>query len=197
MRGKRPLGFLGRLTACARRGPGAAVCARPRFTHLISVDFFNDLLAVLKTLAHAHVLDTQGSLQCVLTTLQLASGQGTSSAPDPCVHVPPLTSARERPRRVDPHGGTRAIPGEALNLDLKDFGILLYGLVLDLFADGGQHVPVALAAIEAMLLKRRQLSDVRVAAFAKRLATVLLYLPSEGVLAALATVHMLLQVSSR
>ena len=53
----------------------------PSFTHLISVDFFTDLLAVLKQLAYAHVLDVEGSLQCVLTTLQLASGQGAHCLP--------------------------------------------------------------------------------------------------------------------
>ena len=40
------------------------------------MDFFTDLLAVLKQLAYAHVLDIEGSFQCVLTTLHLVSGQG-------------------------------------------------------------------------------------------------------------------------
>ena len=49
---------------------------RRRFSHLISIDFFGDLLAVLKALAQSRILDVAGGFQCVLTTLQLASGQG-------------------------------------------------------------------------------------------------------------------------
>ena len=84
--------------------------------------------------------------------------------------------------------------GEALNLDLKDFGTLLYQLLLELAVDGGANMPLALGALEAWLLKQRQLSDSRVAAFVKRLASQLLHTSSAGTLSGLAQIHQLLQV---
>lgn len=82
-------------------------------------------------------------------------------------------------------------------MDLKDFSTLLYSLLMDLSGDGGKNVPVALAAVEAMLLKRKQYAELRVAAFVKRLAMQLLQVPSNGTLASLITVHTMLQVRRR
>ena len=61
------------------------ICIVPRFAHLISVDFFDDLLnalkAVLESLDHKSSGGTAGAgtrkrLLCIITAFELLSGQG-------------------------------------------------------------------------------------------------------------------------
>ncbi|RUS33153.1 CBF/Mak21 family-domain-containing protein [Jimgerdemannia flammicorona] len=81
-----------------------------KFTHLINVDFFEDLLEVLKKIMMSHAndsleqddvslfkFDTRRSLLCIITAFKLLSGQG-----------------------------------EAFNIDLKDFYTEMYSILLPL-----------------------------------------------------------------
>jgi hypothetical protein len=54
---------------------------------------------------------------------------------------------------------------------------------------------VAVAALDALLVQRRQLSEARVAAFSKRLGMQAAYLPTAGALAVLVTIHTLFKVA--
>eukprot|EP00794_Sanderia_malayensis_P005157 gene5157-5807_t len=49
-----------------------------KFAHLINVDFFNDLMKSLKLLINSGELTLTQSLNCVLTTFKILSGQGES-----------------------------------------------------------------------------------------------------------------------
>lgn len=57
---------------------GVALRGLVRFGHLISVDFFKDLLAMLKKIAQQDISITM-KLQCISTAFELLSGQGTRS----------------------------------------------------------------------------------------------------------------------
>ena len=96
-------------------------CCCFRFTHLINVEFFNDLMAVLKSLAFLQSTDLECALSAILTTFQLAQRFG-----------------------------------ESLTIDLKDFYILFYELVLKLPVENARFVPIALSALELMFYKRKQ-----------------------------------------
>ena len=57
-----------------------------KFAHLINVDFFNDLLNVLKKISNDHFtaylegndknITTKNALHCIIAAFQLLSGQG-------------------------------------------------------------------------------------------------------------------------
>ncbi len=66
--------------------------------------------------------------------------------------------------------------GSALNVDLKDFYTLLYSRLVNFAARSDPSlVPLALHALQRILLDRKQLSSARVAAYAMRLAEVALH----------------------
>ncbi|ORX99050.1 nucleolar complex-associated protein 3 [Basidiobolus meristosporus CBS 931.73] len=144
------------------------------FGHLINVDFFQDLLKVLKKIMAADeenpdqmVLSTRSSLLCILTAFQILSGQG-----------------------------------EALNIDLKDFFEHLYSvmmpLALNMNVDGqSQEVEkpqtdkkytllseaeLLLKNIDMLLIQRRHVPPERAAAFLKRLALIMLDFPEKVVI---------------
>ncbi len=48
----------------------------PRYTHLIDVDYFSDLVDVFKQLLAAHALPLAERLRCLLTATELLRGQG-------------------------------------------------------------------------------------------------------------------------
>ena len=110
-----------------------------RFSHLISVDFFSDLLAILRKISASQSTayremnpdkarySARSSLNCIIAAFKLLSGQG-----------------------------------EALNIDLKDVSAALYQHLPDMLVplqstDSRKNVMVLLfTGLELMLLKRKQ-----------------------------------------
>ncbi|KAI9282059.1 nucleolar complex-associated protein-domain-containing protein [Umbelopsis sp. AD052] len=151
-----------------------------KFAHLISIDFFRDLLEAMKAVMHSGsnpedseqapltAADTRRRLLCSITAFQLLSGQG-----------------------------------EALNLDLQDFYTEIYRLLLPMsldphitdaplgsqetngFNDSARPTKSALESeaelltkgLELMFLKKRHISIPRAAAFIKRFSTSALNMP--------------------
>jgi len=54
-----------------------------RFSHLINIDFFGDLMNCLETVLKYEDLDTQDRLHCILTAMKVLSGQGEALTIDP------------------------------------------------------------------------------------------------------------------
>ncbi|RKP15357.1 CBF/Mak21 family-domain-containing protein [Piptocephalis cylindrospora] len=169
-----------------------------KFAHLISVDFFTDLLELLKRIMRGgsstyqgmgededeeeglgsedHTPTVRSSLLCVVTAFTLLSGQG-----------------------------------EALNIDLRDFDSHLYSLIPRLALSSTletqkgkaseEEVEVArlateselmLRALDLLLLRRSKAPADRVAAFTKRLATLCLWVPVSTVLGSVSLIHRVL-----
>ncbi|GAB5592285.1 hypothetical protein Unana1_07185 [Umbelopsis nana] len=156
-----------------------------KFAHLISVDFFRDLLEAMKQVMHSgasadndeviiSAADTRRRLLCSITAFQLLSGQG-----------------------------------EALNLDLQDFYTEIYRLLLPMSLDphiedapGGQasdedneniantklnkatlatEAELLTKGLELMFVKKRHISIPRVAAFIKRFSISALNMPDKTI----------------
>ncbi|KAJ1906253.1 hypothetical protein IWQ60_012127 [Tieghemiomyces parasiticus] len=166
-----------------------------KFAHLISIEFFTDLLAVLKSImsgrhqyqvtAGAPDLDeeemqarvsTRVTLLCVTTAFQLLSGQG-----------------------------------EALEIDLKDFYTALYqilprltahphleransqlGTTAILEARVDSESDLMLKALEILFFKRGKVPVTRAAAFAKRLVSAALHFPPRVAVRCITLVRMML-----
>ncbi|KAF5380844.1 hypothetical protein D9615_003924 [Tricholomella constricta] len=171
----------------------AALHGISKFAHLVNIDFFKDLMKVLKTLISresddsdddADVVtgsaeDVRHRLLCIVTAFELLSGQGTPS--------PSLSCSPSSPS------------GEALNIDLSDFISSLYAIILplSLMADI-DVIPPASFASEVRPVKTYSVADMlfraltivfsprsfgaaaphgRSAAFAKRLLSASLHWP--------------------
>ncbi|TPX44216.1 hypothetical protein SeLEV6574_g04632 [Synchytrium endobioticum] len=153
-----------------------------KFSHLINVDFFSDLLTILRKLSasqhEAYQTSTSdknhhnasSSLHCVVAAFRLLSGQG-----------------------------------EVLNVDLKDFSIALYQQLPEMVVHPSSPLSISvnldarkdlvlllLTGLELMLLKKKQVPIDRVAAFAKRVASLSTQLPSHGTMACLGILRSLL-----
>ncbi|EPB81920.1 hypothetical protein HMPREF1544_11341 [Mucor circinelloides 1006PhL] len=152
-----------------------------RFAHLISVDFFDDLLNALKEVMHSFEdsndisrtsSGTRKRLLCIITAFQLLSGQG-----------------------------------EAFNYDLKDFYTEIYNILFK----ASYHTKIEdkpesqketesemlIKGLELMFLKKRQIPVNRLAAFTKRFTLVALNMPNKTVLQCLALVDRLVQKDHR
>ncbi|KAJ7343520.1 nucleolar complex-associated protein-domain-containing protein [Mycena albidolilacea] len=145
----------------------AALQGISKYAHLVNIDFFKDLLKVLKELVAREVddddedtakdasKDVQQRLQCIVTAFELLSGQG-----------------------------------EALNIDLSDFISALYALILPLsFVDPGTGPADMLFRALNIVFSPRTFGAAappwRAAAFAKRLLTAALHWPPAVALRAL------------
>ncbi|KAJ7709940.1 nucleolar complex-associated protein-domain-containing protein [Mycena rosella] len=145
----------------------AALQGISKFAHLVNIDFFKDLLKVLKELIAREAdgeeeedetnasKDVQHRLQCIVTAFELLSGQG-----------------------------------EALNIDLSDFIARLYALILPLsLADPGTGPADMLFRALDIVFSPRTFGAAappwRAAAFAKRLLTAALHWPPAAALRAL------------
>ncbi|CEP07336.1 hypothetical protein [Parasitella parasitica] len=141
-----------------------------RFAHLISVDFFDDLLNALKDVMHSFEdsndisrtsSGTRKRLLCIITAFQLLSGQG-----------------------------------EAFNYDLKDFYMEIYNILFKATyhtkiedkpeSQKETESEMLIKGLELMFLKKRQIPVDRLAAFTKRFALVALNMPNKTVLQCLA-----------
>ncbi|KAG2204835.1 hypothetical protein INT47_004110 [Mucor saturninus] len=152
-----------------------------RFAHLISVDFFDDLLNALRDVMHSFEdsndisrtsSGTRKRLLCIITAFELLSGQG-----------------------------------EAFNYDLKDFYTEIYNILFKAtFHTKIEEKPdsqkqteseMLIKGLELMFLKKRQIPVNRLAAFTKRFALVALNMPNKTVLQCLALVDRLVQKDHR
>lgn len=70
------LGFKSDLLSVTLRGLA-------RFSHLINIDFFGDLMNCLEVILKHQALNTQDRLNCILTALKVLSGQGEALTIDP------------------------------------------------------------------------------------------------------------------
>ncbi|KAJ7109342.1 nucleolar complex-associated protein-domain-containing protein [Mycena epipterygia] len=145
----------------------AALQGISKYAHLVNIDFFKDLLKVLKELVAREADDDEEvdeadaskdvhlRLQCIVTAFELLSGQG-----------------------------------EALNIDLSDFISRLYALILPLsLADPGTGPADMLFRALNIVFSPRTFGAAappwRAAAFAKRLLTAALHWPPAAALRAL------------
>ncbi|RIA93574.1 nucleolar complex-associated protein [Glomus cerebriforme] len=175
-----------------------------KFAHLINVDFFNDLLELLKkimiddtkledsdleesnAISFTYRIKTRRSLLCIITAFQLLSGQG-----------------------------------EALNIDLKDFYTQMYAILLPLalnpYIEKNEHYKklnddegkidnvtrveteqeLLMKGFDFMFFKRRQIPIDRSAAFLKRLSIACMNWPSKTVLICLNKMEKMIQRQSR
>ncbi|KAK7014892.1 nucleolar complex-associated protein 3 [Favolaschia claudopus] len=152
----------------------AALHGISKYAHLVNIDFFKDLLKVLKELvtrdseyngdaeSDAVSTDVEQRLQCIVTAFELLSGQG-----------------------------------EALNIDLSDFGTALYALILplSLITLGTRLTDMLFRALDIVFSPRTfgaAAPPWRAAAFAKRLLTASLHWPSAAALRSVEFVNGLL-----
>lgn len=153
---------------------GPALDGLAKFSHLISVDFMADLLAVLRTLAAGghivtgtqsdNLLSVGERLQCCIIAFKIVRSNM-----------------------------------DALNIDLREFYVRLYNLLLEFnsLRDEEKYGEVFVQALQVMLLEGRQHDMQRAAGFIKRLSSLALHLGPAEAMAALVTVRQLLQRYSK
>ncbi|KAL1713162.1 nucleolar complex-associated protein-domain-containing protein [Schizophyllum commune] len=156
----------------------AALRGIARFAHLVNIDFFRDLMAVLREIVDGRGAPAAGEqdadpengadlyvrLLCINTAFELLSGQG-----------------------------------EALNIDLSDFYTRLYALTIPLSmhvayaphssAHGIQSSPNDIANLLLTMLSKHPPPRALMPAFAKRLCTACLVLPAAAAVQALDVVR--------
>ncbi|XP_042483089.1 nucleolar complex protein 3 homolog [Macadamia integrifolia] len=138
-----------------------------KFSHLIDLDFMGDLMNCLKMLA--------------------CSGIDSACSPENSLTV------SERLRCCIVAFKVMRNNLDALNVDLNEFYVQLYNLLLEYRSDREDQGEVLAEALKIMLCEGRQHDMQRAAAFIKRLATFsLCFGPAEG-MAALVTLRHLLQ----
>ncbi|KAG1455082.1 hypothetical protein G6F46_008301 [Rhizopus delemar] len=152
-----------------------------KFAHLISIDFFDDLLNALRDVMRSFEdsndfsrtsSGTRKRLLCIITAFELLSGQG-----------------------------------EAINYDLKEFYTEIYNILFKAtYHTKVEEKPenqdmteseMILRGLELMFLKKRQIPVDRLAAFVKRFALVALNMPTKTVLQCLHLMQKLVQKDHR
>lgn len=137
-----------------------------KFSHLIDIDFMSDLINSLR---------------------KLASGGGDTEKCSKCLTV------SERLRCCIVAFKVMKSNLDALNVDLQDFFVQLYNIILE-YRPGRDQGEVLAEALKIMLCEDRQHDMQKAAAFVKRLATFSLCFGSAESMAALVTLkHLLLK----
>ncbi|CAN6284345.1 unnamed protein product [Urochloa humidicola] len=142
-----------------------------KFSHLIDLDFMGELIACLKKLS------------------------GYSDRQDEAHHDNTL-SVSERMQCCIVAFKVWRSNLEALNVDLQDFFVQLYNLILEYRPDRDRGEVLA-DALKTLLWEGKQQDMLRAAAFIKRLATFALSFGSAEAIAALVTLKHLLQKNSK
>nr|CAB3500486.1 unnamed protein product [Digitaria exilis] len=142
-----------------------------KFSHLIDLDFMGELIACLKKLS------------------------GYSDRQDEIPHDNTL-SVSERMQCCIVAFKVWRSNLEALNVDLQDFFVQLYNLILEYRPDRDRGEVLA-EALKTLLWEGKQQDMLRAAAFIKRLATFALSFGSAEAIAALVTLKHLLQKNSK
>eukprot|EP01018_Ginkgo_biloba_P030125 Gb_30922 [translate_table: standard] len=146
-----------------------------KFSHLINVDFMGDLLGFLKKLAagdSAPKTSNRGSLQIDLTVPERLR----------CC----IVAFKIVRNNLD-----------ALKIDLREFFVQLYNLLLDYEPERENQGQTLAEALQIMLCEGRQHDMQRAAAFIKRLASLSLQFGSAEAMTALVTLKNLLQKYSK
>lgn len=141
-----------------------------KFSHLIDLDFMADLMKCLKVLASGGS-KADGSSESFLTVSERLR----------CC----IVAFKVMRSNLD-----------ALNVDLQEFFVQLYNLLLEYRPDRDQGEVLA-EALKIMLCEGRQHDMQRAAAFVKRLATSSLFFGSAEAMAALVTLRELLQKNAK
>ncbi|KAJ6808298.1 nucleolar complex protein 3-like protein [Iris pallida] len=141
-----------------------------KFSHLIDLDFMGDLMMCLKRLA-GYSENHNGSPQNCLSVSERLQ----------CC----IVAFRVMRSNLD-----------ALNVDLQEFFVQLYNLLLE-YRPGRDHGDVLAEALKTMLWEGKQHDMQRAAAFIKRLATFALNFGSAEAISALVTLKHLLQKNSK
>ncbi|KAF9587726.1 hypothetical protein IFM89_004703 [Coptis chinensis] len=141
-----------------------------KFSHLIDLDFMGDLMNSLKMLASG-VSNSESSPESRLTVSERLR----------CC----IVAFKVMRNNLD-----------ALNVDLQEFFVQLYNLILEYRPDRDQGEVLA-EALKIMLCEGRQHDMQRAAAFVKRLATSSLFFGSAEAMAALVTLKDLLQRNAK
>jgi len=149
-----------------------------RFAHLINIDFFDDLISVLKNIMmeqYKNYMDNKGHItsactafHCIIAAFQLLFKQG-----------------------------------DIINIDLNDFNRSMYAQMIRLSLNPNvgkvsnsllktdsvyrskSEIELVLIGFEFLFIKKKQLSFERIAAFIKRLAIITINMPVNSVLASL------------
>lgn len=142
-----------------------------KFSHLINVEFMGDLLTYLQKLAAGD------------STLKTRSGT--------CLHLKLTVPERLRCCIV----AFKIVRSnlDALNIDLREFFVQLYNLLLDCEPERDNHCETLAEALQIMLCEGRQHDMQRAAAFTKRLASLSLQFGSAEAMTVLVTLKNLLQ----
>ncbi|XP_057435299.1 nucleolar complex-associated protein 3 [Lotus japonicus] len=159
------------LSAGVEPHPLLAPCLKglAKFSHLLDLDFMGDLMNHLKVLA-----------------------SGSSNSGNTSEKCPKCLSVSERLQCCIVAFKVMRINLEALNVDLQDFLVHLYNLIVE-YRPGRDQGEVLAEALKIMLCDDRQQDMQKAAAFIKRLATLSLCVGSADSMAALVTVKHLLQ----
>lgn len=159
------------LTGASSSHPLLASCLNGlgKFSHLIDLDFMRDLMNYLKKLARGGSDSSDGSSENSLKSL-------TVSERLQCC----IVAFKVMRSNLD-----------ALNVDLQDFFVQLYNLVLE-YRPGRDKGEVLAEALKTMLCEDRHHDMQKAAAFIKRLATFALCFGSAEAMAALVTLKHLL-----
>ncbi|KHN05733.1 Nucleolar complex protein 3 like [Glycine soja] len=169
--GARPEANAGALSAAVEPLPLLAPCLKglAKFSHLIDLDFMGDLMNHLRVLA-------SGSSNSGNTSDKCSKCLTVSERLQCCI-----VAFKVMRNNLD-----------ALNVDLQDFFLHLYNLVLE-YRPGRDQGEVLAEALKIMLCDDKQHDMQKTAAFIKRLATLSLCVGSADSMAALVTVKHLLQ----
>lgn len=146
-----------------------------RFSHLINVDFMGDLLRFLQRLASgdgAPKNTSRVSSQLELTVLERLRC---------CIVAFKIVRSNL----------------DALNIDLRDFFVQLYNILLECKPERDGHGQALSEALQIMLCEVRQHDMQRAAAFTKRLASLSLHFGAAEAMMALVTVKNLLHKYSK
>eukprot|EP00850_Spirogloea_muscicola_P014235 SM000101S09233 [mRNA] locus=s101:66158:69988:+ [translate_table: standard] len=164
-------------SGAAKLGPRPLLAATlhglTRFSHLVSVDFMADLLEVLRKLSAGRD-EVEGK-----------AGDGSAALPGSL-----LTVAEQLGCCIVAFKIVQSNLG-ALNIDLRDFYVRLYVLLLD----APQHdvaSGVLAEAMQVLLCEGRHQDMQRCAAFARRLGTAALHMPTAAAMATLVALRQLL-----
>ncbi|MED6107797.1 hypothetical protein PIB30_017499 [Stylosanthes scabra] len=167
----RPEVNTGALSATVEPHPLFAPCLKGlgKFSHLIDLDFMGDLMNHLKVLA--------------------SGGSNSGNSSEKC---PKVLTVTERLQCCIVAFKVMRNNLDALNVDLQDFFVHLYNLIME-YRPGRDQGEVLAEALKIMLCEDKQHDMQKTAAFIKRLATLSLCYGSAESMAALVTVKHLLQ----
>lgn len=162
---------------------GAALEGLAKFAHLINVDFFGDLLEVLKELmtedpTSPDALSTRDTLLCIVTAFTLLSGQGSTKETvslDLSKFIDQLYTSL-LPLAINPDIELNQKTPTVENPSSADNG----AVVVKSKVNVSTEAEMLLRALDAVFFKHRVQGSLRLTAFVKRLSTASLHFPERS-----------------